>query len=203
MAGKCIRNQHGCKQWLIHKRAKFVIVCALFFAFLSFSDDAFAARKFWTKGRVRRSFYSIEKGVSWMTHYNRGRTLMTPPDTIVGEVQVQYWAKGTYGFYGVAGISLAHASTQFFGVGLKLPFISFSDRSGGISMMGVADMLYYTTEPPQLPYVYVNSAFVYRYGGSIYWGLFGSNLYLETSMLVFRLSDNFFLAPLLGFGFNF
>jgi|GEM_PF-6139240 len=183
------------------------LVCALACAVLDCAPAEAAQGWFWKRRGARKVWgVSVEAGLRYETHYNRETMITTVPGTILGEIQMTFWNRNNYGIYVTAGKSVAQADTTIIGGGLKLPFLTLSGSSGGvsgISMMLVADLVQYTTADPVLPQIYDPSQLTVRYGGAIHWRFGKTGLFLDTTMMVHSVSDNFFIAPLVGLGFHF
>jgi hypothetical protein len=193
-------------------KTKFVIIfAALSFTGLSLvSGSAQAARKGWgwTRGSTSRSWgFGLEGSVRLMTHYNREETILTAPQTALAEGHLNFWYRRSVAFYVAYGQSIAQARSSLVGGGIKLPLLTFSNRAAGgvsgLSLLAVADLVYFSIEPPTAPKIYDATLMLFRYGGALHLGLGNSGFYANATMMLTRHSGNFTIAPQLGVGINF
>lgn len=179
-----------------------VALSSILFSFLSPSEAH--ARRFSRK----RSSWDIAVGMRPMFHYNRAVTLTTPPDTVLSEVQLTWWAsRRSFGIYAIGGKSVLLASTTAYGTGINLPFVDFRPFGRGtlrsVSFMLVGDLVFYSTEPPTGDQGYSAESFVGRYGLGMEMSFGREKVFLRGNGMVAHVSRNFFVAPTVMFGYRF
>jgi hypothetical protein len=179
---------------------------SLCFAICGSGGDAHAFT--YSKRLKKREWYvSAGIGARYFTHYNRIRKLSTPPESISGEFQFVASFRRAIAMYGYAATSVAKSDALMVGGGLKLPFLTLSSSKGalvgGVNLFLVADGGYYSLQAPVAPEAYEPTGFMFRYGGGVGWNIGNSRLYIDSSMMVTDMNDNFFIAPYVGVGMNF
>ncbi|MBI2711872.1 MAG: hypothetical protein HYX41_03255 [Bdellovibrio sp.] len=196
-------------RWVINV---LILLCFLSGLSLVLPSEAQAARSFLlaNKKGKRALGFSIDVGASYNFNYSRFRSILTSPNFLLAEGHLTIWYKNSIGIYGVFGVSMEPFGQipMIYGGGLKLPLVNLvGSKTGlinGISIRLLADYIFFTfpasTDPTS---IYLTSGAVVRYGGSIEWGLFHSSLFLDTTVLITRYSEQLFLGPYVGLGFQF
>lgn len=186
------------------------VVCALILTSLV-CEAASAAGTFWPGGRRSKKNWSvgIQLGARYFTHYNRETVLSTPPEMLLGEFYFTVrHNKSLISFNLIGSTSISKGKGSMFGAGFKLPFLTLGAQRnksviGAISLQLAADLLFYSIAAPTPPRTYSTSGVNFRYGGTILWFFGSGRFYLDTTMMVTRFNDNFFIGPYMGIGFSF
>lgn len=182
-------------------------LCALAIFVASVTERSAQAEYRWSpSGSTRKgsTTWAIEFAGRYQVHYNRQSVLSTPPEALMGELQLQLWYRKQIGLYLLYSKSITGDESGTLGGGLKLPFLNFTSYSGGgVTFMIVADYIQFTYPPPAIPGVYPTSGSVFRYGGAMSFSFGGSGIFIDTTMMVTNINNNFMIAPLIGIGFHF
>jgi hypothetical protein len=187
--------------------ARVILWClVLCFAICGSSGDAHAFT-YSKKNKKRTWNTSIGVGVRYFTHYNRERVLSTPPETAMGELQLTASFRQVIAIYGFVSTGVAKADSFMLGAGLKLPFLTLNSGRkgvvGGLNLFLLADGGMYSLQEPVFPEDYISSGFLFRYGAGAGWNFGATKLYLDTTLMVTDMNDNFFIAPYIGIGLGF
>ena len=158
--------------------------------------------------KSKKSKVSISVGARYWMHYNRVTVFSTPPESVLGEVQLNYWINGgSLGFQLSGATAVSMTLGTYFGAGIRLQALSFqSGKSAiisGLSLILFADAVLYNVAQPVSPETYIPSGFLFRYGASVNWGIGSGKVFLDTSMAVSVFQNNFFIGPYVGLGVKF
>lgn len=162
------------------------------------------------ESNLHRFQFDAQSGVRGSFHYDRNNLLATPPDLVMGELQVTLWYRATLGFYAFIASTFANgnAAGPIWGGGLKYSFLNWKPRTQGNffgwgSFQLVVDLTSFNFVAPTPPQDYPPNALAFRGGMAMTWGIRQTGFFINTSLLVTHYSSNLLLQPFIGLGYFF
>jgi hypothetical protein len=182
-------------------------IFALWMGALAFHSSSAHAESFSRKTKSKALSTSITLGVRYWIHYNRVTNISTPPESLLGEAQLNFWLKGILGIQLFGSTAVSMTPGTYFGAGVRLQAISITSGKAavvsGFSLMLLADVALFNVAQPIPPQTYEPSGVMIRYGASVNWFLGKGKFFLDTTMSVSTFQGNFFIGPFFGLGMKF
>lgn len=161
------------------------------------------------RGGTRRKpwNYALGVGPRFAYKYNRQRVLSSPPESLQAELQLQLWYRSKIGFYLLFAKGVGLAESQYIGGGIKLPLLAFEGDEGsaitGLKLNLIGDAVSFSYPAPTPPEDYPATGIALRYGTGLQLDVGSSRFYVDATMLVSYINENFFIFPFFGLGFRF
>lgn len=149
----------------------------------------------------------ITAGVHYFFHFDFTRVTSTPPAILLGVGELAVWFKDTFAVNGFYGQGLTEGS-YLFGGGFKFTFFSLKRKArrrqsaGNLLLIMVFDFSQVHFPAATPGYVFDQDYLVFRFGGSVRFGLF-LGLFVDIQFQAAVVNSNLFFAPKGALGYEF